>query len=156
MSRYGKRPVPPSAIRFDSVNLIVSDMAASRAFYATLGLDFGNAHEPIWDEHHLVAATAGGDVPQPGFDLDSASFATKWNSGWAGGPGVVLGFRVDSRQAVDDVVAELVAGGAVVQQPPYDAFWGSRYAIVSDPDGHAVGIMSPGDDAHRSASPSPA
>jgi hypothetical protein len=29
------------------------------------------------------------------------------------------------------------------QQPPFDAFWGARYAIVCDPDGNAVGIMSP-------------
>jgi hypothetical protein len=28
-------------------------------------------------------------------------------------------------------------------QPPYDAFWGARYAIVEDPDGIAVGLMSP-------------
>ena len=29
------------------------------------------------------------------------------------------------------------------QQEPYDAFWGARYAIVEDPDGNAVGLMSP-------------
>ena len=28
-------------------------------------------------------------------------------------------------------------------QPPHDAFWGARYAIVEDPDGIAVGLMSP-------------
>jgi uncharacterized glyoxalase superfamily protein PhnB len=37
-----------------------------------------------------------------------------------------------------------------VQQPPYDAFWGARYAVVSDPDGNAVGIMSPIDPDRRS------
>ena len=34
-----------------------------------------------------------------------------------------------------------------MQQEPYDAFWGARYAVVSDPDGNGVGIMSPVDDA---------
>ena len=28
-------------------------------------------------------------------------------------------------------------------QPPHDAFWGARYAIIEDPDGIAVGLMSP-------------
>jgi uncharacterized glyoxalase superfamily protein PhnB len=26
---------------------------------------------------------------------------------------------------------------------PWDAFWGARYAMVEDPDGIAVGLMSP-------------
>jgi uncharacterized glyoxalase superfamily protein PhnB len=26
---------------------------------------------------------------------------------------------------------------------PHDAFWGERYAIIEDPDGIAVGLMSP-------------
>jgi len=39
--------------------------------------------------------------------------------------------------------------------PPYDAFWGSRFAVVTDPDGNAVGLMSPRDDAFRGPSPSP-
>jgi uncharacterized glyoxalase superfamily protein PhnB len=100
-------------------------------------------------------------APQSGgfgsdLDLDSAVFVTKWNSGWPGGTGAVIGFRVDSRQAVDEVVGELEADGALVQQRPYDAFWGARYAIVCDPDGHAVGIMSPVDPAARREPPAPA
>ena len=59
------------------------------------------------------------------------------------GPVWCSGSRWHARQAVDDLVAELAADGAPVQQAPYDAFWGARYAVVSDPDGHAVGIMSP-------------
>ena len=33
---------------------------------------------------------------------------------------------------------------------PIDAFWGARYAVVNDPDGNHVGIMSPSDEEHRS------
>jgi len=40
------------------------------------------------------------------------------------------------------------------QQAPYDAFWGARYAIVEDPDGNAVGLMSPIDPDRRTAPPS--
>ncbi len=42
-----------------------------------------------------------------------------------------------------------------MQQDPYDAFWGARYAVVSDPDGNGVGIMSPPDPAMRTAPPEP-
>lgn len=145
-----------SPLRLDSINLVVTDMGASRAFYARLGLEFTNNHEPVWDLHHVTAVNPGGDNPDLGIDLDSASFATEWNRGWPGGPGVVLGFHVDTRQAVDDLVADLAAAGSAVQQPPWDAFWGARYAVVGDPDGNAVGIMSPVDDAFRRDHPPPA
>jgi catechol 2,3-dioxygenase-like lactoylglutathione lyase family enzyme len=145
----------PESVRFDSINLVVTDMEASRAFYARLGLEFTNSHDPVWERHHVTAVQAGGAETELGFDLDSASFANQWNSGWPGGAGVVMGFRVDTRQAVDDLVTALQQEGTAVQQVPYDAFWGARYAVVSDPDGNAVGIMSPVDDAFRSVPPDP-
>ncbi len=85
----------------------------------------------------------------------SASFARQWNAGWPGGSGLVLGFKVEARERVDELVAALVAAGAPVQQEPYDAFWGARYAIVTDPDGNSVGIMSEADEAHRWSPPDP-
>ena len=79
-------------------------------------------------------------------DLDSSAFAQVWNKGWSGRPDlvgrVVLGFRVSSRPAVDRVYAELTGAGHRGLQPPYDAFWGARYAVVEDPNGIAVGLMS--------------
>jgi uncharacterized glyoxalase superfamily protein PhnB len=36
------------------------------------------------------------------------------------------------------------------QQPLYDAFWGARYAVIEDPGGNAVWIMSPIDPDRRS------
>jgi catechol 2,3-dioxygenase-like lactoylglutathione lyase family enzyme len=140
-------------IRLDQVNLVVRDVAASRAFYSRLGLDFGGEHDPVWADHH-VGAERGEHTPID-VDLDSTSFAQKWDAGWPGGAGVVIGFKVDSRHDVDEVVAALVADGIPVQQAPFDAFWGARYAVVSDPDGNGVGIMSPIDPATRSEPPSP-
>ena len=62
---------------------------------------------------------------------------------------------MDTREAVDALVDSLVAEGVAVQQEPYDAFWGARYAVVSDPDGNGVGIMSPIDPAQRRDEPAP-
>ncbi len=140
-------------IRLDQVNLVVRDVEASRAFYARLGLDFGDEHDPVWSAHH-VSARHGESTPLD-VDLDSRTFAAQWNEGWTGGSGAVLGFKVETRAEVDALVAALAAEGVPVQQDPYDAFWGARYAVVSDPDGNAVGIMSPVDAAFRRPPPSP-
>ncbi|HWF15626.1 MAG TPA: VOC family protein [Acidimicrobiales bacterium] len=143
--------MPP--IRLDQVNLIAQDVGASRTFYARLGLDFGDLSDPVWADHHVSAEQ--GEHPGIDLDIDSTSFVHKLDAGWPGGPGVVIGFKVDSRQEVDALVATLAAAGVHVQQEPFDAFWGARYVVVSDPDGNGVGIMSPLDPATRSESPSP-
>ena len=143
-----------AAIRLDQVNLVVHDVPASRAFYARLGLDFGSEHDPVWDAHHVSVRHGDDDGPPLDFDLDSDTFAATWNEG-SGGTGAVLGFKVDSRDEVDALVATLAADGVPVQQAPYDAFWGARYAVVSDPDGNGVGIMSPVDPAMRRDEPPP-
>ena len=57
----------------------------------------------------------------------------------------VLGFNVDSRERVDQIYNDLTGAGYHGQQEPFDAFWGARYAVVEDPDGNAVRIMSPVD-----------
>ena len=122
-------------------SLVVSDMEATVAFYRRLGLTIPD-HDPAWPNNHRSATTPGGiDL-----DFDTVEFARVWDQGWtapAGGGMGVLGFGVESREAVDALYADMTSAGYPGQQPPYDAFWGARYAILSDPDGNAVGIMSP-------------
>jgi catechol 2,3-dioxygenase-like lactoylglutathione lyase family enzyme len=133
----------------DQVNVIVGDMDAAVDFYRRLGVTLPD--DGPWNVYHRSAEhPAGLD-----FDLDLVSFAARWNAGarTEGFKGVVLGFRVGTRDAVDRIHADLTGAGYRSQQEPYDAFWGSRYAILEDPDGNAVGIMSPMDDAYRSAPP---
>jgi catechol 2,3-dioxygenase-like lactoylglutathione lyase family enzyme len=134
------------------VSVVVSDMAASGEFYGRLGLDISAPPAP-WDDVHRSTPT---DRPGAQLDLDSVGFAPKWDEGWpAGRTGVVLSFNVASREDVDRLHGELTAAGASSQQPPYDAFWGARYAIVEDPDGNAVGLMSPIDTSKATAPPDP-
>jgi len=63
----------------------------------------------------------------------------------------VIGFKVRGREEVDVIYADLTGAEYVGQQEFYDAFWGARYAIVEDPSGNAVGIMSPVDPSRRAA-----
>ena len=64
----------------------------------------------------------------------------------------IIGFSLSSREAVDDRYA-LVAAGYTGRQPPYDTFWGARYAVIEDPDGNRVGLMRTRDPARTSAPP---
>lgn len=106
-----------------------------------------NDGPPDWAPHHRNTGT---DLDVP-IDLDSRQFAAVWNKGWAGGSGIVLVFRVDSRTDVDALYDHMTAGGYAGQQPPYDASWGARFAVVADPEGNSVGIMSEVDPDQRSA-----
>ena len=138
---------------FNQINIVVRDMAAMVEFYERLGVEFAPTIAP-WDRHHRTFA-ASTVVDGFDLDLDSEAFAVQWNEGWPPGQtGPVLGFRLASAQAVDDAYRDLTSAGYVGQQPPYDGFMGARYAVVADPDGNSVGLMSPIDPA-RSTVPSP-
>ena len=141
-------------IRLDQVNLVVRDMDASLDFYRRLGLEIGDGGGPewaAWAPHHRNSTGGGGvDV-----DFDSEAFAQLWNDGWPGGTGVVLNFRVASRDEVDRLYGELIDAGYAGQHAPCDAFWGARFAVVADPNGISVGLMSPMDPAMRSEPPLP-
>lgn len=135
----------------DQLNLVVDDMDAAVRFYRALGVDLPDTPAP-WDQHHRSARSDDGID----FDIDSNTFASMWNHGRPRGQtGVVLGFRVTSRDEVDRIYQRVTGMGYGGQQEPYDAFWGARYAIVTDPDGNAVGIMSPIDPDRRTAPPDP-
>jgi uncharacterized glyoxalase superfamily protein PhnB len=127
----------------DQINLVVRDMDASLAFYRRLGVDIPD-RMPQWDPHHRSANVAGG----LDFDLDSTASARDWNEG-SRGSACVVGFKLASSDAVDALYADLTGAGYRGQQPPYNAFWGSRYAVVEDPDGNPVGLMGPMDVALR-------
>jgi catechol 2,3-dioxygenase-like lactoylglutathione lyase family enzyme len=145
----------PSQPDLHMLNLVVGDMAASVAFYRRLGVVPDDA------EHagpHVELRMPGG----LSLELDTAESARMWHAGWRADPAsvsVVVGFALPSREAVDERYDELTAAGHLGRQPPFDAFWGARYAIVADPDGNDVGLMSPIDDARRTwpptESPSP-
>jgi catechol 2,3-dioxygenase-like lactoylglutathione lyase family enzyme len=142
----------------DQLNLVCGDPAASIAFYRRLGVDIPES--AIWRTptgiHHVGATDKSGDQAIH-LDLDSTVFAQAWNAGWVDRDDlrgrVVVGFRVPTRAAVDDVYGDMTGAGYRGLQAPCDAFWGARYAIIEDPDGIAVGVMSPISADRKSAPP---
>jgi catechol 2,3-dioxygenase-like lactoylglutathione lyase family enzyme len=131
------------------LNVIVGDMQASLEFYRRLGVTPRGQGPP---GAHVQIKMPGGFS----LELDPAESARHWHAGWRADPAsarVVIGFALPSRAAVDERYAELTAAGYRGRQPPFDAHWGARYAIVADPDGNDVGLMSPADESRRTRPP---
>jgi catechol 2,3-dioxygenase-like lactoylglutathione lyase family enzyme len=142
----------------NQINLVCGDLSASIAFYRRLGVEIPDSG--VWPTpaggHHVTAIDQSADQAID-FDLDSTAFAQSWNVGWKGRTDlrgrVVVGFRVPTRMDVDDVFRRMIGAGHRGLQEPHDAFWGARYAIIEDPDGIAVGLMSPVSPDKRSQPP---
>jgi catechol 2,3-dioxygenase-like lactoylglutathione lyase family enzyme len=143
---------------FNQINLVCGDMDASIAFYRRLGMEFPEAR--VWRTptggHHAGAAGPSADRAID-FELDSTAFAQCWNTGWKDRIDlrgrIVIGFRLSTREDVDNMFRDMVAAGYRGLQEPYDALWGARYAVIEDPDGIAVGLMSPVSPDKRSPTP---
>jgi uncharacterized glyoxalase superfamily protein PhnB len=125
------------------INLVVRDMEATVAFYRRLVLDV----QPHPAAAHLEVHFANG----LSLEFDTVDAVSMWDSGFAGARAgaVVLGIALASRDAVDESFAELAAAGGTEHQRSYDALWGGRYAMIEDPDGYCLGLMSPIDDARK-------
>jgi uncharacterized glyoxalase superfamily protein PhnB len=129
------------------IDVVARDFDKTLAFYRALGV-------PIAD------LPTGGAIRHAEFDfangctlhLDNEELAKNFNAGWrktGKGSRAIIGFKLESREAVDERYAALVAAGYEGRQAPFDAFWGARYAVVADPDGNDVGLMSPIDPKRR-------
>ncbi|MEX2246275.1 MAG: VOC family protein [Dehalococcoidia bacterium] len=126
-------------LAFTGLYLFVRDMEATLAFYRRLGLNV----ESVGGNFARAALPGGGSI-----EFGTAELTRSYDPGWRepNGPSTnTLNFSLASREAVDDVYDDLTAAGYRGHLAPIDAFWGSRYAIVDDPDGNIVGLHSPRD-----------
>jgi catechol 2,3-dioxygenase-like lactoylglutathione lyase family enzyme len=85
--------------------MVVGDMEATVAFYRRLGLTV----EVAPGGAHAAARMPNG----LSLEFDTHDFVPQWDSGWNGGTGgsTVLGFGVASREAVDEIYADLTGAG---------------------------------------------
>ena len=135
-----------SAPDLHMLNVVVGDMAASLDFYRRLGIAVPGGEVAAGGHVQLrmpggVGHSGVGPAVAPGWRTDPASVS------------VVIGLSLPAREAVDERYAELTSAGYAGRQSPFDAFWGARYAIVADPDGNDVGLMSPLDESRRTWPP---
>ncbi|MEV4332942.1 VOC family protein [Streptomyces sp. NPDC049597] len=124
--------------RLDAVGLVVSDMAASLAFYRRLGLDVPADADSA--PHAEATLPSGLRVL-----WDTEETVRSFDHGWtrpSGGDRIGLCFRCDGPAEVDAVHDELVSAGYRSHIEPWDAVWGQRYAVVLDPDGMGVSLFA--------------
>ena len=116
--------------RISIVTLGVADLAASTAFYESLGwttstasmptITFFDTQGPVLGLYEWSALADDAQVPPEG----------------SGFRGVTLAMNLASTDEVDAVFAEWIAAGAVSVVEPHEAFWGGYSSYVADPDGH--------------------
>ena len=120
------------------VNLRVTDLARSLAFYRRLGLEIA----PDADrEPHVEASLPGGLR----IAWDTVETIRSFDAGWTaptGGHRIGLAFACDDPADVDATYRALMDAGYSSHHEPWDAFWGQRYATVLDPDGNAIDLFA--------------
>jgi catechol 2,3-dioxygenase-like lactoylglutathione lyase family enzyme len=118
--------------------LVVTDMAATLAFYRRLGLDIPADADA---QPHVDIELPGG--LRMAWDTDDTirSFDPQWSSP-SGGHRAALAFACAAASEVDAAWAELTAAGYHGHLAPWDAVWGMRYAVVHDPDGTPVDLFA--------------
>ncbi|MEU7580228.1 VOC family protein [Streptomyces sp. NPDC041068] len=125
--------------RFDLIGLVVSDMAASLAFYRRIGLEFPEGSESA---PHTEAALPGGLRLALDTEETVRSFHPDWRPPASAGR-IGLAFHCTTPEGVDAAYEDLVGAGYASELKPFDAPWGQRYAVVLDPDGNGVDLFAP-------------
>ncbi|MFD7702672.1 VOC family protein [Streptomyces caelestis] len=125
--------------RFDAIGMVVSDMAASVAFYRRLGFAFPEGAET---QGHVEAELPGGLRLLLDTEEVVRSFRTAWEPP-SGGGRTSLALRCDGPAEVDALFARMTEAGSRVELKPWDAVWGQRYAVLLDPDGNGVDLFAP-------------
>lgn len=126
-------------LRLDLFGFVVDDVARSLDFYRRLGLDIPAEADA---EQHVEIVLPGGLR----LAWDTVDVVRSFDPDWVaptGGHRIAPAVLCDSPAAVDEKTTELATAGFAVHREPWDAFWGQRYAIVTDPDGNTVDLFAP-------------
>ena len=126
------------AIQPDMVGMVVRDMAAALRFYRLLGLPVSEGQE---SEPYVEVITPNGYR----ISWNSLAMTREIDPDFVEpvGQSISLAFKCDSPAEVDATFARLTAAGYPGHKPPWDAFWGQRYAVITDPDGNHVDLFAP-------------
>jgi catechol 2,3-dioxygenase-like lactoylglutathione lyase family enzyme len=109
----------------DHAFVLVSDVARSRAFYESLGL------EVVLDEGEYLRFGGSGDFTIGMEQGDPARI---------GGGGIEIDLLVGD---VDERYRELSSAGVRFSRGPVAMPWGARHAFLEDPDGYPLSIFTP-------------
>ena len=126
------------AVLPDMVGIVVADMSKALAFYRLLGLSIPDGLE---GEPYVEVITPNGYRISWNTEEMVRGIDPEWTT--PVGQRVSLAFKCDNPAEVDSVYFRLTAAGYKGHKPPWDAFWGQRYAQIADPDGNMVDLFAP-------------
>ena len=120
--------------QLDAIGIVSSDLGRTRAFYRLLGIELAEG-----DDH--VEATMPNGLR---LMVDTEDVVRSFRPDWTRSTGNQLGiaFACGSPAEVDELYAAVVEAGFEGEKEPWDAFWGYRYAQLSDPDGVPVDLFA--------------
>jgi uncharacterized glyoxalase superfamily protein PhnB len=126
------------AVQIDMIGIVARDMAKALQFYRLLGLDIAAGAE---SENHVEVSTPNGYR----IAWDTEVLIKNLYPDWVEPQGhrIGLAFKCDSPAEVDALYKRLTDNGFAGRKAPWDAFWGQRYATVSDPDDNSVDLFAP-------------
>lgn len=123
-------------MQLNAVAVSSKDLKKTVDFYKLLGFEFPEIKEEVHVEsindgqvvRLMIDSTALmkdllGQEPIPG---NHSSFAVQY----------------DTPQEVDAVTEKIKSAGFTISKEAWDAFWGQRYAVAEDPDGHKVDLYA--------------
>lgn len=121
--------------QLDAIGIVSADLQATVRFFRLVGLQI-----PDTTEDHIDVVTPGGVRIM----FDALELVKQLDPDWVKPVGrpIGLAFRCINAKEVDEVYTRITTAGFRGKAPPFDAFWGQRYATVLDPDGNAVDLFA--------------
>ncbi|MCB0826612.1 MAG: VOC family protein [Armatimonadetes bacterium] len=119
----------------DAIGIVTGNMARSLEFYRLLGVD-----TPLDIDDHVEATLPNGLRLMWDTEEVVKSFVPDWKKPI--GQGIGLAFLCETPAEVDEIYAKMTDAGFGGAKEPWDAFWGQRYAQLSDPDGYTVDLFA--------------
>ncbi len=123
-------------MKLDMIGIIVENTNRSLEFYRKLGWEIP---EVAPDENHVEITLENGLR----FAWDELSMMQSFDPEAKIVEQHVGAFLCENPSDVDAKYLEITNAGYDGYKAPWDAFWGQRYAIIKDPDGHKLDLFAP-------------
>jgi uncharacterized glyoxalase superfamily protein PhnB len=121
----------------EAIGLVSENPEESVRFYKILGVDIKRFENT---DHYEGVTPSGLKIL-----LDSEKLIQSFEPSFkkVRGTGMTLCFKQNHSATVDSIYKQMTEAGFKGIKAPWDAFWGQRYACVSDPDGYQIDLFAP-------------
>lgn len=124
-------------MKLNAVGVFTSNLSETVKFYSLLGFKFPEFKA---DEQHVEAVTILGGTRLM-IDTDKLVESLIGEKPRPGNCSV-FALQYETVEELNEVATKVAASGHKVIKEPWDAFWGQRYCVVQDPDGHRIDLYA--------------